>query len=954
MPGSEQRIITINNINGNFHGGFAFIANWNFNDGSTPSTLTVSVVNSDGTYSISDSDLSYQNTVQVSLGSFTFNGYLIGYDKEQSAQQTILTLEYIDKSIDLERWSVGLHNRHGFLASASDGMGSTDSIPKRMILVGREYSPCDDQLDSTTTFSAQSTGKIDPCDPCPNMPANGYKNACQDEVKHLKILPVYYTFNELLNKINTVTGLIVTLPTDMTGAISNHRAQHTGVLKTVLSTWCSELGLSYYYDPVSQKLVFINRSAPISIPDETTLSGTKNTVSLKYGATKSKTFSRGFIGYIGTQGEIKNYNCEREDAATLYALTLADLLTPDTGAQNAETLFNVKAGGTYEKNYTYHPPTNGPQTGQRTLDDMTALYYSTALAYYPSQLRLSFLWFELLGIYDQDVAKTWRVSYTAPDGTPTAPNPDGSAPNGSTIYELGNMNIVKVISKQDDATAYIFDCLARLGSDPYGALVPDSYLQYVEAEDKADGRDPENDPSFYFILAQCNTDLLNKQEQRDTSRAKQFLGRYYYREFDKMAVAGGSNDNNQLNIDAAGASATYHPRGEYIQQLPIFSFGHTGKSRVGKITQVLGANESDNLTSMGNSGSNATSGDAKYRSLKSFILLDRSDAAKYSPDEAHFEDWHDTWEWYQNTVPHLMGNDGRPDILTKKLDPAQAGADSSLKLFLVRSVKKEKYKVTATAGVPHPSESKTMKTRSASYEGVGGNTTNGTREYPADGDTNATYGLASANTVEIKMPAGLTIYPPAQSIVFDGMAEAGFRVFIKSSSKYQKVVPKFQKVVYKDAANPDDAAQVDYVYKELTSENLEILTNQQNCLPTDGDINNYVSKFAPHMAVSNTTVCHKANLKLLGVMPAIFTVAQGLASVQITVGDNGVYTDYTFEDKIIVPPAEDIIADQIIRQNRIAPTLGSSLQKMTSQQYTDVQTAGSAAKTFNTAPIKVT
>jgi hypothetical protein len=201
--------------------------------------------------------------------------------------------------------------------------------------------------------------------------------------------------------------------------------------------------------------------------------------------------------------------------------------------------------------------------------------------------------------------------------------------------------------------------------------------------------------------------------------------------------------------------------------------------------------------------------------------------------------------------------------------------------------------------------------------------------------------------VQIVLPAGLTIYPPAQSILADGMAEAGFRIFVKSSSKYQKVIPKFQKVAFVDAPSTDNVAQVDYVYKELSSENLEVLADQKECLPKDSEVADYVSKFAKEMAIKNDQVSHKANLKLLGVMPTIYKVSQGLSSVQITVGDNGVYTDYTFEDKIVIPPSEDVIADQIIRQNRIAPTLGSSLQKMTSQQYNDVITANGQAAQFN-------
>lgn len=941
MSCSEPKIITIDQINGNFHGGFPFIANWNFNDGSEPSTLTVSVVNSAGQYSITDADLTYINTVAVSLGDFTFNGYLVGYDIDESAQQNILTLEYVDRSVDLSRWSVGLNGRHGYQGQS----------PPRMILVGRPYGPCEQDLDSTQQFSGQSNGQIDPCDPCPNMPANGYQNACQDNVSGLQILPVYYTFNELLSVLGT-TGLTIEPPQDLTGAISNHRGQYVGTVKSVLSTWCSELGLSYYYDPVDQKLVFVSRGTPLSIPSKQELSGTSKTISLKYGATRSNTFSRGFIGYLGTQGEIKNYNCDREDAATLRCLTLADLFTENTGFGATGTGFDAREGGSYDKNYQYIPPSNGNVIGSRRVDDMTARYYSTALAYYPSQVRLSFIWFYILGIYGPTDALTWRTSYVAPDGTPSSPNPDGSTPNGGTIYELGNMNIIQVYSKQDPDTAYIFDALVKTGAGSFSAVVPDSYTDYVRSEDIKSGRNPETDPSFYFILAQCNTDLLNKQEEKDVRRAKEFLGRYYYRSFNSMAVAGNTNDNDQLNIDACGASCSYHPRGEYIQQLPIFSFGHTAKSEIGKIVGSLGASlgqdDADNIASIGTpSGSDAS----KYRSLRSFILLDRADAAKFKPHESEFEDWGDTWEWYKNIVPQLIGNDGRPDILIKQLDPARAGADASLKLFIVRSVSPSVYKVSARDNVPNPWESRAVKTRQRSYEGVDGTT--GSRQSPADGDTDSSHGLLTPNTIEIKMPANLIIYPPAQSFLFNGQASSGFRIYIKSSAKYQKVIPKFQKIAYAEAKDADDVAQVDYVYKELSSENLAALTGQTGCLPTDQGIKTYVDKFAPYMAVKNTNVSRKANLKLLGVMPTRFSVSQGLSSVQITVGDNGVYTDYTFEDKVVTPPGEDVIAEQVIRQNRIAPTLGSSLQKMTSQQYADVGVAVAQATAFNQQGIRL-
>lgn len=949
MPGNEPPLITLDSIQGNFYGGYPFVANWNFNNGDTPSTLTMSVVNSQGIYSINDSELNFQNTVNVGLGSFSFNGYLVSYEIEESAQQKILTLHYIDKSINLERWSIGLDGRHGF--------GS--NVPLRMILVGREYSPCRDNLDSTQDFSAWTTSKIDLCDPCPNFPANGYENACNEDAFNLKIDPVYYTFNELLSKLGQ-TGLSITPPSQITGAMKNHRAQHVGTVKSVLSTWCSELGLAYYFDPVQQKLVFISRSQPIQIPPKNTLRDTNKTISLKYGSTIENTFSRGFIGFLGTQGEIKKYNCEREDSATLFCLTLNDLFTDDNQTANITT-FNAMQGGSYDSNYTYQPPPGRSDAAQRSVDTLTSLYYATVLAYYPTQLRLSFLWFFVLRILNPTGAKAWRTTYTAPgasSSTPSGPGGASSSTNsggtvgatGSTITELGNMNIVAVFSKQDSTTSSYFDALAKTGAQQYGPVLPESYLEYVRAQDIAEGRDPEANPSFYFVLAQCNLDLFHKQEERDVYRAKQFLGRYYYRSFDKMAVAGGSNDNAQLHIDAAGASCAHHPRGSYLQHLPIFSFGHSAGSRIGRLVNAFSRDDSDNIASIGTpTGANAE----KYRNLSSFILLDRGDAAKYSPDESEHEDWRNTWEWYKNIAPQLIGNDGRPDILIKVLDRQRSGADSSLKLFVCREL--GSFDVIATNMVANPWDANAVKIRHNSYEGLDGNSaSNGSREHPANGSTDATYGLMSPNTVEIRMPGGLTIYPPSQSLILSGQAHAGFRVFILSSSKYQKIIPKFQKVVFKDAPSADLTANVSYTWKQLDGDNVMVLGQQQSCLPTDSNIQTYVNKFGSNMAMSNSVASKKANLKVIGIMPQTFTVAQGLSSVQITVGDNGVYTDYTFEDKVVVPPSEDIIQEELIRQNRMSPVMGSSLTKMTTQQYTDVGTAVTAASSFNTNTLSIT
>jgi hypothetical protein len=918
---SEQKIITLDSIHGNFYGGFPFITNWNFNDGSTPSTLTVSVVNSQGQYTISENNLTFASAQPVTVGSFTFNGYLVGYEIDESAQQKILTLEYMDKSVNLEKWSIGLNDRHG--------QGGT--APKNMILLGRTYSPCDTNLGMSAS-AATSGGKANPCDPCPNMPRAGYTNACEDAHLSLKILPVYYTFEELFSKINQcgITPVSITL----TEAQKNYRVQHTGTLKNVLDTICGELALSYYYDPMTDTLHFVDRSQPLTIP---TLTGIDKTISYKHGATISKNFSRGFIGYVGMDGGIMNYECKREEYGNLEPFTIMDLYGNSTYAAQVSTYdLATGTGGSYDDtNYKIVPEDPSSTTGHRSITDASSLVYCTLLAYYPLEVRRAFIWFYILGIYNADAAVNWKTPYKLPDGTVQNQNDDGTTPSGNTIYELGNMNIIQVITKKNDPLRWSTLTGVGGGGQSYSnsVVVPKPYMDTVLAYDIANNY--TDDSSLYFIIAQCNTDLVAKQEERDSKRAKDFVGKYYYRAYEKMAVGGGTNSHAELNIDAAGASCTYHPRGEYIQQLPIFSFGHKPTSKIGLIVNNLAADESDNTKNIGTPGG----GDQKnkYRSARGFLLLDRGDAAKFDPHESNFSDWSDVFNWYSDITPQLVGSDGRPKIL-EQLSSLAAG-DTNLKLFTARQLKRgsSEFGVTVETSVDNPWEAANRKVRQQSYEYE--DTTQNVRDFPPDGATSAAYGLTSRQSIRINMPS-FKIIPPPGSAPITSATIPSFQVIIKGDSKYEKILPKVQKVFYKDAPGDfNKVAQIDYLYKEIPTENFEAVSNQQQCRPSDTEMKTYMDKFGGSIAVSNINPKHKANLKLLGVMPTLYNASQGLCSVQITVGDNGIYTDYTFEDKVILPPSEDLVANDIIRQNRVNPPPGSYFNKTTTAQFNDVKDA---------------
>jgi len=910
----EPTIITIEEIKGNFYGGFPYRADWQFNTSDSPSTLSVSVVNSEGIYSISDEDIGYKTTSLVELGGFKFNGYLVSYEIEENPVQKVLTLKYIDKSVDLDRYCIGLYGKHG---------GISGPIPPNMFILGREYGPCDKNLNPLERAANINKSSVDRCDPCPNMPANGYANACEDPALALKLNPVYYTFNDLLG----ILGKITSVNTAGMGGLSadnTYLDKISGTVRSVLSSWCQLLGKSYYYDPVRQELVIVNRGAPLQIPSKETLSQLGRVMSLKYGKTMENTFSRGYIGTLETNGSITDFSCQREDTITLYSLTLSDLITENSGfgASIGSVNLDPQKGGDYDKYHKYIPPPPAQKGNSKIkkYDPITLLNLTTVAAYYGDKVRMSVIWFGHMQILNAKKAK--------------------DCIGKETISEWGNMNILKVITMKDDKID--FERINNLISDKSSitGTVPSN----------------EDEPNYYFFIAQWNEEVANRQEARDIERAKNFLGKFFYRAYDSV-VSGSTNGSRAISIDAAGEDCTYHARGKNLKSLRIFSFGHTGKSTIGQLTQILGADDNDNIESIGQYTGRDFAG--KYRSLKSFLLLDRGDNARFRPHENNLQDWQSTLDWYASIAPKRLVVAGMsdPDILVKLWPDAEQ--DSSIHLFVAREI--DSFDISISANVPHPDEPSSPKTRRESYEQANG--FEGTRTAPANGNYNAAYGLMSPATVQIGFPA-LTVFPPAQSIspeiakaakaaANNGLGDAGFfsegyngfRVFVQASTPYQKVMPRIQKTAYVGTAN-NNVAKVDYIYRPVDIQNMEATVGRVGCIPSDAEFRSYMSRFAPYMAVSNTEPGATANLRLLGVMPNSFDVASGLSSITITVGDQGVYSDYKFEDKVVIPPSEDVIQNTLIRQQTDQLIAGYK-SKMTDRQYMDVQMAVSSVARSN-------
>jgi len=817
--------------------------NWNFNDGTSPSTLTVNLIREDGIYDIASiyASLGYINRYNISVGNgFNFVGYLTDFSIDETPEQKLLTLEYTDLGADLERYYVGLQKKYGDK--------SNNSSPN-LILVGKEYHPCDPNLDSSVPYSSSGGLAIDPCDPCPFMPHDKYKLACDPSMGGFNIYEVFYTFNELIGK------LPIAADTSGISVDNTFRAQHTGKLKDVLSAWCSALGYAYYWDPLKNSLIFINRRFPISIPDPVaTQSANKNIIDFKYGATTKSTYSRGFLGYFSKEGAVHDYTCTLDPYNSFVdtkPLTLVDIM--DTSAGGTE----YSGGG-----YSY----------------VDKIQITTALSYYSQALRDSWLWFEYWGITDDSSAQSAA---------------------GQTLSDFGNMVIKDVFSPN------IGD------SHRYARLVSPDVLTATQLSALA-GK------NFYFIVAKQDDDLAKKQFSNAEGVAKGFMGKYWYAYYN-TPIPGGSNDKANITAETAdGGSAEWHLAGTNITSLPIFGFGYkpSGNSKLGQFAQQVANDESNNnqaIQGLRSQGGNNQTGPQDI-ALTSFILAQRD--AKWSPSDDQISWYQSLFQWNQDMLPKLVGVDGRPDILFDPDIAPYAKNDTSIKLFLVTEYPGD-YKFLQSQ-TQHPNEYTVPKNKTKVEQDYLGNPNTINYGQYGLRNTTTTQITVPGMTITVPVGAfGTSDSSSIQAASYGGWSNQGsttnatYTVFVNASQTFKKVLPKIE-VNASWGAETTNVAQLDYHYKEAREDNLDLINGRQLCTPDKNNIYQYFQPLAQNAVVSQSSPQQKMSFKVPGIFPAQYSVSDGLVGIQISLTSNGFFTSYSFEDRIIQPPSDEYVMESII------------------------------------------
>ena len=837
----NQGFVTIPQINGEFFNALPYSVNWNFNDGTSPSTLTVNLIREDGVYNVGsiEASLGYSRIYNISIGNgFNFVGYLTDYSIEKTPEQKLLTLEYTDLGADLDRYYVGLNKKYG--------NKSNNSSPN-LILVGKEYHPCDPNLDSSVPSSSTAGLAVDPCDPCPFMPQDKYKLACDPGMASFNIYEVFYTFNELIAQLP--------IAADSSGIIVDNqfRAQHVGKLKDVLSAWCSALGYAYYWDPLRNQLIFINRRLPISIPDPNyTQQANASIIDFKYGATVKSTYSRGFLGYFSKEGAVHDYTCAIDPYNSFVdtkPLTLLDIIdTSDGGTE-------FSGGG-----YTY----------------ADKVQITTALSYYSRALRDSWLWFEYWGITDDSSAQQAA---------------------GQTLPDFGNMVIKDVFSPNAKSNVYV-----RLTS-------PDvlSIAQLTSLAGK----------NFYFIVAKQDDDLAEKQFHNVEGVAKGFLGKYWYAYYNTPIPGGSNDKSNITAETADGGSAEWHLAGTNITSLPIFGFGYkpSGNSKLGQFAKQVAGDESANNNTIQNlqsQGGNNQTGPQDI-ALTSFILAQRD--AKWSPSDDQISWYQSLFQWNQDMLPKMVGVDGRPDILFDPDIAPYAKTDTSIKLFLVVEYPGDYNFSQSNAQHPNEYTSPKKKTK-VEQDSLGNPITLYYGNYGLRNST-TTQITVPGMTITLPVGAFGTSDSPSITAAAMGSwsnqssSSPTYTVFVNASQSFKKVLPKIE-VSAGWAAETTNVAQIDYHYKEAREDNLDLVNGGKLCTPANDNIYKYFEPLANNAVTSQSSPQRKMSFKLPGIFPAQYSVGEGLVGIQISLTSNGFFTSYSFEDRIIQPPSDEYIMESVI------------------------------------------
>ena len=645
----------------------------NFSD--APSNIIISIVNETGIYDIPKlSTRNLSETYQISIGDTDFGLHYLTKTRSSISQSgKVLELTFWDITFNLDKIFIGLHKKHGIIPRISgEGEGRKKSYNKQdilasslsvesgderpeyyiqpddngaitpLILMGREFHPCDTDLDGFVNLD-EDLFKKDGCDPCPDCPEDKYdgsldRQRCLD-LECSEIFEVRYTFKSLMAAVQDFFQQ-ADLEIDI-GKLPEtndfYYADYEGTLRDVLRRWGSDFAFNFYIKNIDGEFTieFMDTRVQGKIIG---LSDLKDEDIISYEETQTieNTQNAASISLYRQNGQRKVYECSKSLKLDLKAMTLHDLFadtddailgkpSPGNDLVSFEDLEVSMALGKYSESmreafwfeYMYGVNTSGPLGNSAILE---VLYTG------PPQVTSSFSEAQSeLTLEDTERFPKSTLDYSS--GLTESSGLDGNKADTLSklaksrgILQLGKMKVLAAFfpeSNLDSAEVY-YNSGTALGSGPgqfydegevvfngiknriwkptleeeaFAANVP--IFSVGSTEDDADSFKIRGFGKAYFILASRSNELLEKIEGTEKKLASEFLGKYFAREIDvsdSLNLCGydkyGNKDFSSKNINLRGGGQFYHFDDESSKSFlenELFGFGHTIGSKVGQL-----------------------------------------------------------------------------------------------------------------------------------------------------------------------------------------------------------------------------------------------------------------------------------------------------------------------------------------------------------------------------------
>lgn len=894
-------------------GGYVYNLSCSIGGPDSASSLTLRIVSENGQFSnprISASS-SGAETIRISKD-LSFKGKLVSYTKNINPELSTLELKYVDNSFELDRWYVGLHNRHGINKKRTGyntygNQSKAGSQSKYLIIVGKEYHPCDTDFDSTIS-PQEAQVKIDWCDPCPFAPPDKYGLSCvQDPDLDMQIYEVKYTFNELLEKIGQ-TGAIKIKNIPDEEDFKKYPKEYVGTLRSVLGSWCSDFGFTFYWDFENNQLVFLDLKSPIDLNLEEKyqdLNDYSETVSCE------ETSSRGVISYYERQGSEQSYTCEDDRVLTLFPLYVTDIIADPKEASGLS--LEGSGSGSIDEKY------------------LESKEMSCALSYYSSSLREIYWFYNHYEITTMEKAVS-KILPVPTEGSEDSDEQDGkysiwksgglesSIPKkkeDKILKELGNMKILDVIGPNGSPEGVNTDgwsmLLNQMGDERSKVIIEEG-KKIAEAS------------KYYFIVVENSLDDMSSKFDQDANIASNFMGRFWYRVYSPI-IPGGDDNSPEVSIEAPDASAEFLEAGSGVAAHPLAGFGHRKESYISKMLDEVRVDEGNETSEfVAEEGSDQIK--KEYKVKKNLVIAERD--AKWYPHSSETDYYSDSVDYLTNNFGlWLVGQDGRPDALMR-MDKFKevAKKNKNIRIYCVREGRRGDPFIVTKDEISNFYETKQMKQ-------IRKTLLNQSRESDKPYEKNLIKGAYGLSTDKCRwvtfdgfnfmMPVGGSFFKektevkrslkekmeeetkkfrklfvtPQKSLLESGSQEGTtsakefYKVRIRQTYNIPVRIPKYQLPFIGNI--PEVTMKHDFYFNELSQVEKEL--KKGACAADLKKIQDAHNEAYSYLKYANSENKKTVNFTLYGVFPKKYSIEEGLESLNITIGDDGPKTSYTMSSK---------------------------------------------------------